>query len=232
MKDVQVPPWEAVRTSGEMLFCRIAFLVRETSVFNKAVLLWLSFKAWGVNLARASQWRVTLSRPMLGTKKLIKQSFTLKTDWVPLVERCGRLAIWQIAGFLFMSLGPRETQGASPNPPRREPGPQVSSTTPAGPIRGPPIDFGSPYSLGGKKSLFLITIRWRHCSQGVRLRKWVEFVQLDRVWFLCSPFRGALSLNVPNSGVSQERPSTPGWILLRHSGGSGQILVPLLLNFR
>ena len=110
--------------------------------------------------------------------------------------------MWEVGNLancrVFMSLGPRETQGASANPPRREPGPQVSSTTPAGPIRGPPIDFGSPYSLGGKKSLFLITIRWRHCSQGVRLRKWVEFVQLDRVWFLCSPFRGALSLNLSN----------------------------------
>ena len=58
--------------SGAILFCKIAFLSRETSVFNKVMLLWLSVKAFWVNFARASIWRVTLSRPMLGTKKLIE----------------------------------------------------------------------------------------------------------------------------------------------------------------
>lgn len=50
----QVPPWKAVIMSETILFWRIAFPIRDISVFSKDQFCQLSLKACWVNLVRAS----------------------------------------------------------------------------------------------------------------------------------------------------------------------------------
>lgn len=64
----QVPPFEAVIMSKPILFWRMAFLIKDISVFSEDMLCWLSFTACWVNSVRASICAITSSRTMEGTE--------------------------------------------------------------------------------------------------------------------------------------------------------------------
>lgn len=61
--------YEAVIMSKSILFWRIAFLLRDISVFSKYRLCQLSFKACWMNLARDTMCLTTSSRPEEGRKQ-------------------------------------------------------------------------------------------------------------------------------------------------------------------
>lgn len=63
---------DAVIMFKAILFWRIAFFIRDMSVFSKDRLCWLSFKGCWVNLETASICAITSSRPMEGTKTVAK----------------------------------------------------------------------------------------------------------------------------------------------------------------
>lgn len=76
-----VPPWEVFRILRAMLFYRTAFLIKETSEFNKLMACLLSFKSCWINLVKTSMWLMTSSIPSEWTNIMSKCSFHWKTDW-------------------------------------------------------------------------------------------------------------------------------------------------------
>uniref|UniRef100_A0A9L0TU97 Envelope glycoprotein n=1 Tax=Equus caballus TaxID=9796 RepID=A0A9L0TU97_HORSE len=88
----QVPPCAAVKTSSAIRFWRTALRIWDTSKSSSERLCCVSFKAFIVNLFRASMCQMTLSIPNWGRKIEATWSYQRKTERVQRCCRLGRLA--------------------------------------------------------------------------------------------------------------------------------------------